>query len=565
MAIQRLWLEGSDPFDATSDFTPEQVKFLDRFALAVNAVAERQPDGSVKVIGSPTEAAVIRLFTEKGGDKRALEQQYPRAAEISFSSERKMATVILEDPSGGYIVLTSGAFDRVPFADPTHGTSDRTPEVNAEYEKIRKRHTVHDQFAHDSFRILALGSKHIDALPGGESLGEVEKDLYFEGIIGIIDPPRPECAQAIATARNAGIRTVMITGDHAATAGAIARQIGLLSEGEKILTGLELSDMSDDDLIENVAQYSVYARVSPEDKIRIVEAWQEHDEVVAMTGDGVNDAPALKAADVGVAMGIAGTEVAKSAADMILTDDNFATIVEAVHKGRDVFSNIRKTVYFLLVCNFSEIIIMLGAALIGWGMPLTPIMLLLINVLGDGIPGISLARERSDPRIMQRHPIGRGESLFSSLQFVITKQIIAFVAVTWTAYYLGAFVELSPSHLPGGVVGQTMSFLVCGWTSILHIFTVRSRQSIFSRTIADNPRLGVSAASMIALFAIFVLIPPVGQIFGMAAISGYHWLIAAGLSLIPTIVAEIGKLILNKGENLRYKHRLVHHVKHSED
>ncbi|MCL2775939.1 MAG: HAD-IC family P-type ATPase, partial [Oscillospiraceae bacterium] len=340
MTIKRLWSENGEPFDDASDFSSEQMELLNKFALASNAVAEIQPDGHVKIMGDPTETAILRLLNEKGGStaKTECEKKYPRIAEISFSSERKMMTTIHRDPQSGYLVLTKGAFDRVPFK-------------SSEQEKIKIRHDIHDAFAHDALRIIALGSRHIDKLPDENRLSETEKDLDFEGIIGIIDPPRPECAASVATAKKAGIRTVMITGDHAVTAGAIARQIGILSEGDKVLTGAELSEMSDEELVENVAQYSVYARVSPEDKIRIVEAWQENDDVVAMTGDGVNDAPALKAADVGVSMGITGTEVAKSASDMILTDDNFSTIVETVHKGRDVFSNIRKTVYFLLVCN----------------------------------------------------------------------------------------------------------------------------------------------------------------------------------------------------------------------
>ncbi|MCL2671835.1 MAG: cation-translocating P-type ATPase [Clostridiales bacterium] len=546
MAIKRLWIENAEPFRDDSDFTPEELTLLQRFALANNAVAEPQPDGSVKITGSPTEAAVLHLLHKKGIEKSALEAQYPRVAEISFSSERKMMTTVHKMPQGNYLVLTGGAFDRVPF-------------IAADPAVIEKRSSIHDAFAGQALRILALGSKYIDTLPNEDNLATLENDLHFEGIIGIIDPPRPECAAAVAAAKNAGIRTVMITGDHAVTAGAIAKQVGILSDGDKVLTGLELSEMSDEALIENVAQYAVYARVSPEDKIRIVEAWQEHNEVVAMTGDGVNDAPALKAADVGIAMGIAGTEVAKSAADMVLTDDNFSTIVEAVRRGRNVFSNIRKLVYFLLVCNFSEIVIMLGAQLFGWGMPLTPIMLLLINVLGDGIPGMRLAYERSDPRIMQRQPIGRKESLFSGLQFVITKQIIAFVAVAWIGFYLGHYIPLSAAHAPSLLLGQTMTFLIVGWTSILHVFTVRSRQSMFKRTIRDNPQILYAALGMIALFALLVLLPPLHNIFGVTSMGLYHWLLVIGLSLIPTITAEIGKCIQNRIETRRHKRRLVRH------
>ncbi|MCL1790320.1 MAG: cation-translocating P-type ATPase [Peptococcaceae bacterium] len=526
----------------TSDFTPTQTAFLNKLALVCNATAEEAPDNGVKIIGDPTETAIIRLLHQKGGDKNELEKTYPRVAEIPFSSERKMMTTIHRDPQGGFLVLTKGAYDKLPIQE--------NPQA----------HNVHDAFARDALRIIALGSNHIDTLPEEGALTGVERDLHFEGMIGIIDPPRPECAAAIATAKTAGIRTVMITGDHAATAGAIARQLGLLTESDQIITGIELAAMSDTALIENVALYSVYARVSPEDKIRIVQAWQEHDDVVAMTGDGVNDAPALKAADVGVAMGINGTEVAKSTSDIILTDDNFSTIVDTVHKGRDVFSNIRKTVYFLLVCNFSEIVIILGSQLIGMGMPLTPIMLLLINILGDGIPGLQLAYETSDPRIMQRHPIRRNESLFEGLQFVIVKQTIALVIVAWIAYYLGAYVFLTDAAPPSHIIGQTMTFLVVGWTSILHVFTVRSRKSIFRRTIKDTPRIVISAAAMIALFALFVLIPQCAAIFGMVTIRPVHWLIVIGLSIVPTITAEIGKALQNQGEAQRYKRRLVQHT-----
>ncbi|MCL2463440.1 MAG: cation transporting ATPase C-terminal domain-containing protein [Defluviitaleaceae bacterium] len=259
-------------------------------------------------------------------------------------------------------------------------------------------------------------------------------------------------------------------------------------------------------------------------------------------------------------MGIAGTEVAKSAADMILTDDNFSTIVEAVHKGRDVFSNIRKTVYFLLVCNFSEIVIMLTAQLAGWGIPLTPIMLLLINVLGDGIPGMRLAYEKSDPRIMRRRPIGRNESIFAGLHFVIAQQTIVFTVVSLAGYYIGAFVSLPGAYPPSLLTGQTMAFLVVGWTSILHVFTVRSRTSMFRRTLKDNIGIVYSAAGMIALFALLVLIPPLTGVFGMCTLGGRQWLIAAALSLVPSAAAEIGKLISGNANSRKYKDRIVSHI-----
>ena len=456
-----------------------------------------------------------------------------------------MMTTVHKLPEGGFLVLTKGAFDMVPFG------------VENDKRSLKDRQKTHDLFAENAMRVIALGSKIVDKLPADDNLEELEKDLKFEGIIGIIDPLRPEVIEAIRTAKKAGIRTIMITGDHKATATAIAIQAGLIGPGDKVLTGIELSEMSDKELIENIDQYSVYARVSPEDKIRIVEAWQEMGEVVAMTGDGVNDAPALKAADVGVSMGISGNDVAKSASDMILTDDNFSTIVTAAHKGRDVFSNIRKTIYFLVVCNFSEIIIMLGAQMMGWAMPLTPIMLLLINVLGDGIPGLHLAKEKSDLRIMKRKPIGRNESLFEGLRSPIATQTAAFVIVSLIGFYIGANMAVSAGLIPSVKIGQTMCFLIVGWTSILHIFTVRSRKSIFKRTIRDNPKLAISAFAMIILFAILVAIPPLGSIFGMTAIGPSHWITVIYLSLIPITVSEIGKLISNRNDKNQYKHRLV--------
>lgn len=335
------------------------------------------------------------------------------------------------------------------------------------------------------------------------------------------------------------------------------------------MTGAELSEMSDEELFSTISDYSVYARVSPEDKIRIVEAWQENGEVVAMTGDGVNDAPALNAADVGISMGKTGTEVAKSASDIVLTDDNFATIVDAVHEGRNVYSNTRKTIYFLLVCNLSEVAVMIIAQLRGWGMLVTPVMLLLINVIGDGIPGLNISREVSDPRIMENDPVKRDESFFSGgMLRAIIWQTVACSIVVLIGYYFGAFVPLSPVFEPSAIIGQTMGFLVIGWTSILHIFTVRSRKSIFKRTLKDNPPLSISAAAMIILFAGLVAIKPLGNIFGLTNISISHWMIAIVLSVVPTIVAEIGKVVDNrrfKKEVEECKNRIVHKRKREQD
>ena len=567
MSIQRLWMPGDEPFDASETLSGRQLAFLEQLALASNATVEQDATGGedssgagslggmgsagraggVRIIGDATESAIIRLLTANNVDVSALRSRWPRIAEIPFSSDRKMMSSIHVCPDGGYLILTKGAFDRIPF----------TPASDA---IRRERAEIHDRFAHDALRMLALGSARFERLPSDEEYQSLEADLAFEGLIGLIDPPREEAAQAIQTARCAGVRTVMITGDHAATAAAIARKLGLISEGGRVVTGHELSAMGDEELIASVRDISVYARVSPEDKIRIVEAWQEHNEVVAMTGDGVNDAPALKAADVGIAMGITGTEVAKSASDIVLTDDNFATIVKAVREGRTVFDNIRKTLYFLLVCNLSEIIILLFASLAGWGIALTPVMLLLINVLGDGIPGLSLARETSDDRIMKRDPIARNESFFSGGLFrSITQQALAFSVVGLAAYYIGLFVELPGGTAPSQQLGQTLAFLVIAFTSIIHIFTVRTRKSVFRHPIKDNMTLFYSALAMIALFALMALIPPFGAIFGVIPIGPVDWTLVVVLSILPLLAAELFKLWDNRHEAREYRDRLVKH------
>lgn len=559
MSIRRMW--AAAPYLPVSvpvavDGAVEGVAELDllhKLALASNAAIEPDGEGGSRIVGDATETAIVRLLTEGGETREQLLAERPRVGEVPFSSARKMMTSVHELPQGGYLVLTKGAFDRLPFAP-------------APAEELARRQEAHDSFAADALRVIALGSRVVEELPASGDLEELERDLTFEGIVGIIDPPRPEARDAIETARRAGIHTVMITGDHAATAAAIARQIGLIGEKGSVVTGKQLAAMSDEELVANVRAYSVYARVSPEDKIRIVEAWQEQGEVVSMTGDGVNDAPALKAADVGVAMGAAGTEVAKAAADMILTDDSFATIVDAVREGRNVFSNIRRTVYFLISCNLSEIVVMLGAQLAGWGTALTPVMLLLINVLGDGIPGLCLAKDTSDERIMRRKPIGRTESFFSQLVVRATlQQTVAFAAVGLLAFWLGCFVEIPGAVAAGLGVGQTMCFFVVALSSVLHVFTVRSRGSVFTRAVSDNMPLVWSAVAMAAVFSLLVLAEPVGRVFGMVGLGWERWALSVALAVVPTLVAEVFKLWGNRHETWLYRSRLVRHQSMGEE
>ena len=529
MTVKRLWTRGHEPIDDIGQPDLAYKSLLEKFVLASNATLGSDSVGNRKIIGDPTETAILSIARDKGIDAGQIREKFRKVAEIPFSSERKMMTTVVEHPDGGYLVLTKGAFDRLPF-----DRSNRS--------ELRDLEETHDGFASDALRVLALASRRIEELPGDDGISEVEKDLSFDGFVGIIDPPREEAAEAIVRAKRAGIRTIMITGDHAATAKAIAKQLGIIVAGEGVITGQQLSVMSEEELFNSVEFYSVYARVSPEDKIRIVRAWQSRGEVVSMTGDGVNDAPALKAADVGVAMGINGTEVSKSAAAMILMDDKFSTIIEAVAEGRNVFSNIRKLIYFLLVCNISEIIAMLFAQFMNWPLPLTPMMLLLINVFGDGVPGMALAEERSDRRIMDRKPIEREESFFSGgLAEVIIQQTFVFSAVTLGAFAIGNMYALDSSIPPSLEVGRTMAFLVTGWTSILHALTVRSRKSIVKYRISDNPKLYFNCLVMFVIFGAIVALPPLAGVFSFAALGAKHWLVVLALSLAPTVVAEYGK------------------------
>lgn len=544
MQIKRLWLKEGEVFSAKADFTKPQQAFLQKLALASNATLSSDENGKEVILGDATESAIIRLLLHKGENRNELIDKWPKVGEVPFSSERKMMTSIHKCLDGGYLVLTKGAMDRLPFKE--------------SMEEKAKRKEIHDSFAQQAMRVIALGSKKIEELPADNDFAALEEELEFVGLIGLMDPPKEEVKEAIKVAKRAGIRTIMITGDHAATAKAIAQEIGILGEGEQVITGKQLATLTDEELTATITDYSVYARVSPEDKIRIVEAWQEHDEVVSMTGDGVNDAPALKAADVGVAMGVTGTEVAKNAADMVLTDDNFATIIGAVREGRNVYSNIRKTIYFLLVCNISEIFIMLLAQMMGFGIVLTPVMLLLINVLGDGIPGLQLAKEESNSSIMRKKPVDREASfLDEGLLKAIIQQALAFVVVGLLAYYLGA--KTSHSY------GQTLTFIVVAFTSILHIFTVRSKQSIFKSSLRKNMPILYSALAMIVLFTLLVSVPPVARLFGLEIIKGSSWLAVIILSILPTIVAEIVKYIDNRCRVRLKKNRLVTECKVQND
>jgi len=536
MTIQRMWVLGKEVKDVaeTEQWSDSEKKLLKYFALASNADATKDEQNNWVVQGDPTERAIIDLILKKNISKVELEQQYPRVLEIPFDSTRKKMTTV-HQLENQYLVITKGAFDRI------------TKDIDNQQEfEAALAYAVHDSFAEQALRVLAVSYKFVNELPTEEHYDELEKKQTFYGIVGIIDPPRPESKDAVASARKAGIKPIMITGDHALTAKAIAKELDIYREGDAVITGAELAKLEHQELQASVENYSVYARVSPEDKIRIVQAWQQKGHIVAMTGDGVNDAPSLKAANVGTAMGIAGTEVAKSASDIILADDNFATIVNAVSEGRRVYGNIKKTIYYLLSANVAEIIIMLFAAIIGWGMPLTGIQLLFINVLADGIPGFGLSREKAEAGIMEEPPIGLNESLFSRGGYRrIFTAATSFTVVSLLAYYIGAFVTIG-DVTPSVQLGQTMTFLVLALSSTVHIFVARSNDLLIKTGLRENPVIFWTGMFSVFLTIIVVAIPSLGSIIDLIPLGMTHWIISLFLSLLIIVVIEIEKLILTK-------------------
>jgi len=534
MSIQRVWAVTHAPVNAEDEFNHDEMRLMELMGLASNASIEIV-DGKEKMVGDPTETAIIRLLKDKHITKESIDTIFPRVHEIPFDSDRKLMTTVhktddLENVQ--YISITKGAFDRLPI-DATSVCKDTA-----------KR--IHNEFANDALRVLAVAYKHYDELPTDLGPGELESGLTFAGFVGIIDPPRPESKLAVQTAKEAGIKTIMITGDHALTASAIARDIGILAEDEKAMTGKQLAKISDEELAQNIREYSVYARVTPEDKIRIVKAWQQQGEVVAMTGDGVNDAPALKAADIGVAMG-SGTDVSKNASDVILTDDNFASIVTAVAEGRRVYDNIRKVLMSLIPSNIAEIVVMILGFVIWKRTPLYALQLLFINVVADGIPDLCMCREALEDDAMRRKPIPKHKSVFAyGLRTSTIVAAIVFTVVSMIGYYIGAFVELG-GIVPSHEVGRTMAYVTLAGASVVNILNVRSfNKSLFTIGFTSNKLLFGGICLSLSLVAATALVPGVRDIFRCVPVSGYHWLLIVGMSISPFFVMELKKLIMRK-------------------
>lgn len=527
MRVRRVWSKEDEVTNIEDSMTNSAMEILKMAALCTDVTVEQEDDDLV-IKGNPTEVAIVRAVEENYHTKAELEEKYPRVNELPFDSERKMMTTV-HQMGEKYISITKGAFDVLA---PRFSSGD-----------VEQAAIVNDRFGKRALRVIAVGYATYDEEPQDISSEALEKDLRLIGLIGMIDPPRPESKGAIKRAKKAGIKTVMITGDHVVTASAIAKELGILNDPSEALSGSELHQLSDEELDERVKALSVYARVTPEDKIRIVKSWQRTGAVVAMTGDGVNDAPALKASNVGCAMGITGTDVAQSAADMILTDDNFATIVDAVSQGRSVYQNIRKAINFLLSCNISEIFIVLIAMLLGWGAPFTAVQLLFVNVVADGLPGFALGREPAEHGIMDQPPIPKNEGIFArGLLQKIAINAGVFTIVTLFGYYLGSYVDtISPWVDASQHVGQTVAFLILAYSSILHVFNVRSSQSIFKVNLATNKALVEMALLALAITTAVALLPFTQELFGLVHISLNHWFLVGILSIVPIAVNELIK------------------------
>ena len=520
MTLVKAYCDASGAYEDISANNSESVKNLLTYAtLCCDGSVEFDGD-KVKHLGDPTETSIVYGAHINGIEKADINAKYKRVAEIPFDSDRKLMTVV-NDVDGKLIVTVKGAFDMLSIRC-----------VSGNIEKAKE---ITESMSSDALRVIAVAQKTIEAVPQNITSEELESGLTLIGLVGMIDPPREEAKAAVEVCKQAGIRPVMITGDHVVTACAIAKQIGIMNEGDKSLIGTELSKMTDEELEQNVESISVYARVSPEDKIRIVKAWQSKGAIVSMTGDGVNDAPALKAADIGCAMGITGTDVAKGAADMTLTDDNFATIVKAVEEGRGIYDNIKKAVGFLLGTNITELLSVFFCMLFLKVSPLLSMQLLWINLVTDSFPAIALGMEPVDKGVMKRKPKPKEEGIFAHGYGVeIFFQAVLFTILTVSAFVIGNSVSID--------AGRTMAFITLAVLETIHSFSMRSERSLFEIGFFSNKKLNV--ASLISLLLVAVVVfTPIRIAFGMVKLDVVHYLITLGLAIVPLIYMEIFKLV----------------------
>jgi len=486
--------------------------------------------------GDPTEIALIELGEKAGFKKSKLLSLLPRVAEIPFDSERKRMSTIHESDKG-YYVFVKGAVDTLLSRCTKIQTGDKIYEITEKH--LGDIRSANSKMASGALRVLACAYKTINATPNKIDVDNIEQDLIFLGLTGMIDPPREEVKDAVKLCRSAGIRPVMITGDHMDTARAIALDLGLLDQNGTVISGMELDAMTEEELDENVTGLSVYARVSPEHKVRIVRAWQKLGNIVAMTGDGVNDAPALKKADIGIGMGITGTDVSKGVSDMVLTDDNFATIIEAVREGRRIYSNIRKSVQFLLSANISEVVTMFVAIMLGWPI-LYPIQILWINLVTDTFPALALGMEKAEPDVMRLPPRKANQSVFADgIGFSILYQGILQGLLTLGVYFVGL------STFRNGDIARTMAFVTLGLIQLIHTHNVRSnKKSLFSLGLISNRWLVLASAGSILLHIGVSILPFTKSVFKLSSLSGIQLFYSVLGSILILPLVEIFKLFI---------------------
>lgn len=509
----------------------------------MNFANDTKIDPNGKLIGDPTETALVQFGLDHSFDVREALKEEPRVAELPFDSERKLMSTIHKEADGKYFVAVKGAPDQLLKRVTRIEENGQVREITAD-EKAAIL-VVNKELAQKALRVLMMAYKYVSEIPTLES-EIVESDLIFSGLVGMIDPERPEAAKAVAVAKEAGIRPIMITGDHQDTAEAIAKRLGIIEDDgqDHVFTGAELNELSDEEFQKVFKQYSVYARVSPEHKVRIVKAWQNEGKVVAMTGDGVNDAPSLKTADIGIGMGITGTEVSKGASDMVLADDNFATIIVAVEEGRKVFSNIQKSIQYLLSANMAEVFTIFFATLFGWDV-LQPVHLLWINLVTDTLPAIALGVEPAEPGVMSHKPRGRKSNFFDGG----VMGAIIYQGIFQTVLVLGVYgwALMFPEHAANRMVHEdalTMAFATLGLIQLVHAFNVKSvYQSIFTVGAFKNRTFNWAIPVAFLLLMVTIVVPGFNDLFHVSHLSVTQWLAVIIGSLLMVVLTEIVKAV----------------------
>ena len=508
----------------------EYIKWLMGMATMCTDVEISKENGKMELTGEPTEKAIVSKALDEGQNKNELYNVMKRVKDIPFDSSRKMMTTIHKMPNG-YRVITKGAPD--VLLKRCNKVYDNGNVTTLDYSKTKLIENQNNKMADEALRVLAIAYLDIPNLPS--KIDTEEKNLIFIGLIGMIDPPREGVKEAVATCKKAGIKTVMITGDHIITAKAIAKDLGILRGSDLAVTGEELDKIPQSILQKNIMNYSVFARVTPEHKVRIVKAYQSTGAVVAMTGDGVNDAPALKNADIGIAMGKNGTDVAKNAADMVLTDDNFVTIVEAVKQGRNIFDNIKKAVHFLIATNIGEIVTIFLGLVLGLKSPLLAIQLLWINLVTDSLPAIVLGLEKPEADIMDKKPRDSKKGIFADglWQRIITEGTMLGI-LTLVAFSVG-------NYLYDIEVGRTMAFVSLGLLELVHSFNIKSEESIFKVGLFENKYLMGAFILGVILQIVVVVIPSVAEVFKLVPLTQVQWMYTFGISILPLVIMEIQK------------------------